>query len=109
MENEVNEEEVTNEEMNEGQNQEEDFEWIQVEEETQIEGEPTEKEVVNEDSGSGENLYDEVGEERTADEDGVALDAVVPAPAVQTTPAQTSVQPEGKTNATGVDLLTERD
>ncbi|GAB2299802.1 hypothetical protein Dimus_033856, partial [Dionaea muscipula] len=107
--------EAENEEVNQGENQEINVEWEteteneevvvpeDVEPEAPVHGEPTEKEVVNEDSRSGEMFFDAVGEERSADEDGVTLDVVVLAPTVPVTPAQTSVQLEGKQNATGVD------
>ncbi|GAB2288500.1 hypothetical protein Dimus_022829 [Dionaea muscipula] len=100
---------IRDEEVKRKNNPEENFEWEVVHEEVELEvnklnrklrrGEP-EKEVVFGESRSGEKFYDALDEERPAHMDILAPAApVFPDPA---TPAQACVQPEGKTNASGV-------
>ncbi|GAB2288503.1 hypothetical protein Dimus_022832 [Dionaea muscipula] len=87
---------IRNEEVKQKNNPEENFEWEVVHEEVELQ----EKEVAFGESRSGEKFYDALDEERPAHMDITAPAApVFPDPV---TPAQACVQPEGKTNASGV-------
>ncbi|GAB2278260.1 hypothetical protein Dimus_012950 [Dionaea muscipula] len=100
---EVNEEEVANEEINEGQNQEENFDWVQVEEEAPVHGEPIEKDAEICDSGSGEKFYDAEDVERPADEEVTTPIMDVPALEVPVALVDQSIQSKGKKVTTRVD------
>ncbi|GAB2299495.1 hypothetical protein Dimus_033562, partial [Dionaea muscipula] len=79
----------------------EDFNWVQVEEEAKVQGESQEKQAdEGADLGSGDQFYDVVDDERPVDEDVSTPE--VPTPAVLAAPVQTSVQPKGMTVVTGV-------
>ncbi|GAB2281188.1 hypothetical protein Dimus_015792 [Dionaea muscipula] len=97
-------ENVQNEEVtNEGQNNQSDFDWVQVEEEEELQGEEqAEKEAEGTNTGSGEKYYDAVDEERPDDVDVWVSYMAAPAPTVLETPVQPSVQQKKKTDS-GVD------
>ncbi|GAB2292546.1 hypothetical protein Dimus_026781, partial [Dionaea muscipula] len=78
-------ENVQNEEVaNEGQNNQGDFDWVQIKEEAALQGEQqAEKEVEVEDFGSGEKFFDAMDDvEDPASVTAPVPDVIAPAPAI---------------------------
>ncbi|GAB2283867.1 hypothetical protein Dimus_018353, partial [Dionaea muscipula] len=71
--------------MNEEEAVQENFEWEEVQEEAELQGEHTEKQAEERtDCGSGDKFCDAMDDERTINEVVEPPDVVVPAPTVPT-------------------------
>ncbi|GAB2276094.1 hypothetical protein Dimus_010834 [Dionaea muscipula] len=97
-------ENVENVEMNEGEEVQKDFDWVQVEEDAEIQGEEhAEKGAEVEDSGSSEKFFDVMDDvEDPADVIAPAPDVTAPVPAIPDVLVPVPDQQKGKT-VVGVD------
>ncbi|GAB2275555.1 hypothetical protein Dimus_010312, partial [Dionaea muscipula] len=84
------------EEQNEEEAIQEEFDWVQVKEENQVQREPIEKEAEICHSGLGEKFYDAEDVEGPADEEVTTPIMDVPTPEVPAAPVDQSVQSKGK-------------